>query len=269
MTYLVGRVEMSGEQFEAMTRVLGWKYEYFLGAALITPRSCPVAAVIKLQSSEPHYSELEGLTRSEASLVELYVEAFAPTVEYAGYSIDRVRERAVQSLNVHFQGQRGLVRPESKVFRVDGQTVGAALIVQKAHGPHLDLLMVAPARHRTGIATSLLAAVSQALLESGEKRLTSAYQLANLHSRNWHLGAGFKEIPNHYSEQVRLRHLVRNGGSEVEIAASRMALNWLEELAEQHGADSVHTVNRILLPGDQSTSAPEWLRQSLDLFCET
>jgi len=259
---------MSLQEFHSLDRVLGWKYEYLEGLAVITPFSCPVGAVLNLAGAWTDSFSTSPPCESDTYLKELYIEAFSSTVEYAGVSPSRIRELAGASLKSHFNGDRGLPRAESKVFRRGKETLGAALIVQKAHGPHLDLLMVAPKVHRSGVGGSLLASVALALLQAGETRLTSAYQLANTPSKTWHTRHGFREIPNRYSEETRLRHLLRGTGSPEEIASSGRALEWLRELEKKHGPTAAHTVNRLLLPGGRDgVKAPAWLVEVLEDFC--
>ena len=50
MTFKTGKIEMSPEEFWSIPRIVGWKYEYFGGAAYIEPRS--VGALVHPQRIE-------------------------------------------------------------------------------------------------------------------------------------------------------------------------------------------------------------------------
>lgn len=263
MSFLIGKVEMSWEEFRSLPRVLGWKYEYFGGAGYIEPRGCPVGAVLELLDGglgESRTSPAEGIEQLEP----LFAESFAGTVEYAGFSAEKMVERARRSLASHLEGRRGEPRPESRLFLRDGEPVGAALIVQKSHGPHLDMIMVHPRERRTGVARSLLDGVIAELLENGEKHLTSAYHLSNEPSRRWHRRMGFKEIPDHYAEQMKFNHRSWGNFNSKPVRPSK-EMRWLNEMERSYGEEARDTLNALLRPGRRGRlKCPEWLTYILE-----
>ena len=264
MSYLIGSFKMSPEEFRALPRILGWKYEYYGGEGHITPRGCPVAAVLTIEDggeATEHVAPAENIRE----LRSLFAASFAGTVEYAEFTPERMAERAETSLNAHLAGRRGEARPESRVFLRDGVAVGAALIVQKAHGPHLDMILVHPEQRRGGVAGALLHSVLAALYQDGEKYLTSAYHLSNDPSRSWHRRMGFKEIPNEYAEQMRANHVNRLNGSRAKKPRLSKQQSWLKELVRSYGDEAALTLDTILRPGRiGKVKCPEWLQEVLD-----
>jgi GNAT superfamily N-acetyltransferase len=264
MNFLVGKVEMSFEEFQALPRILGWKYEYLQGCGYIEPRGCPVGAVLRLAEEIEAHPEVQAI-ESFDELEGLFVEAFANSVDYAGFSLDMMKERARKTLKVHRAGKRGEPRAESRVFLREGSPVGAALLVQKAHGPHLDILMVRPDQQRQGVAKALIENVGGSLLKSGERSLTSAYHLSNIPSRGWHRRMGFEEIPDLYAENVLQRHRMINGGHQGKKSRTSKHRLWLNELSKRFGQDSVYTLDTLLRPGRVGRmNCPDWLQSILD-----
>lgn len=255
---------MSADEFWSLPRILGWKYEYFCGEGHITPRGCPVAAVLPIEHepvSRPEIQPAENI----ADLADLFVAAFTGTVEYADFSPERMVERSQTSLQSHLGGRRGEPRSESRVFLHEGRPVGAALIVQKAHGPHLDMILVDPHQRRSGVAAALLQEVANALVRDGEKYITSAYHLSNEPSRSWHRRVGFKEIPNEYAEQMKVNFRLRHDGfSSKKPRPTRQQL-WLKELVQTYGDEAALTLDTILRPGKIGrVRCPEWLQEVLE-----
>lgn len=264
MTFLIGKVDLSFEEFLALPRVVGWKYEYINGAAYIEPRGCPVGAVLSLDEGREPDLATSPISEVE-QLQSLFVASFSGTADYAGFSAERMTQRAQRSLAAHRDGKRGQPRGESRVVTRDGEPVAAALIVQKAHGPHLDMVMVHPGYRREGLAKLLLGVVVERLLENGERSLTSAYHLSNEPSRAWHRSQGFREIPDLYAERMRQRHRLHIEGERTKKARPSRQKVWLDELARQHGEEAAYTLELLLRPGRVGrVKCPEWLQDILD-----
>lgn len=263
--YLIGSFKMSPDEFWSLPRIIGWKYEYFGGEGHITPRGCPVAAVLPLEYDEPASRSEVRPAEDIAGLAGLFVASFTGTVEYAEFTSEKMIERSQTSLQSHLAGRRGEPRPESCVFLHQDVAVGAALIVQKAHGPHLDMILVDPTHRRLGVAAALLREVSNALVQDGEKYLTSAYHLSNEPSRGWHRRMGFKEIPNEYAEQMRVNHLARQDISRGKKPRPTRQQLWLKELVQIYGREAALTLDTVLRPGKVGrVKCPEWLQEVLD-----
>lgn len=265
---------MSLEQFEALSRVIGWKYEYFSGEAVITPQSCPVGSYVRLAHREFSPYEASSVRREDIeALGELYTHAFFETVEFAGESKSQVKALALNSLEEHFKGERGESRQESLLMREGSEILAAALIVEKNHGPHLDLLMVCPQAQGQGRASKLVSTICSLLKRGGEDALTSAYQLANRKSLAWHRKFGFTEIPDSYAERVRRQFLNYRGKSagpeerkllREALRACEKAHSWLDSLSRTEGLESSFTLARILMPGSlEKRHRPAWLKELL------
>ena len=260
----MGSFKMSPDEFWSLPRIIGWKYEYFGGEGHITPRGCPVAAVLSLEYEPVSRFEVRP-AEDIAGLAGLFVASFTGTVEYAEFTSERMVERSQTSLQSHLAGRRGEPRPESCLFLHRDEPVGAALIVQKAHGPHLDMILVDPKHRRLGVAAALLRAVCNALVQDGEKCLTSAYHLSNEPSRSWHRRMGFKEIPNEYAEQMRYNFLSGRDGFNGKKPRPTRQQQWLKELAQNYGYEATLTLDTILRPGKIGrVRCPEWLQEVLD-----
>ena len=271
---LFGRSSMSFEQFEALSRVIGWKYEYLCGEALITPQSCPVGAFLRLSSRDfPEYEVSSVRPDDLEALVELYTEAFFETLEFVEESKSQVVALAISSLKEHFKGERGDARPESLLMREGGKILAAALLVEKKHGPHLDLLMVCPQAQGQGRAGQLVTTLCSGLKRGGEDALTSAYQLANAKSLAWHKKFGFAEIPDSYAERVRrqfLKHRLRTAKPQEQmlleeaLVECKKAHSWLDSLSLAEDVTSSLTLARILMPGRRKNRhRPAWLGELL------
>ena len=127
------------------------------------------------------------------------------------------------------------------------------------------MILVDPTHRRLGVAAALLREVSNALVQDGEKYLTSAYHLSNEPSRGWHRRMGFKEIPNEYAEQMRVNHLARQDISRGKKPRPTRQQLWLKELVQIYGREAALTLDTVLRPGKVGrVKCPEWLQEVLD-----
>ena len=146
------------------------------------------------------------------ALVALFRAAFADAPEYAGWPDERFDTEAGKVVADFLSGKRG---PLSDATRLairtgagadDGAVVGAAFVVERQAGAALlDVLMVAPAWQRHGIARALAAAVLGPLARHGREQLISRWHLANAASVAWHRQLGFREVPDLFNAKLNLR----------------------------------------------------------------
>ena len=100
---------MSMDEFDHMPHWLGWKHEYWDGAAQLSPQETAVVALqrrVEVMESRVVLAEGEELRQvraeDEAALVELFQLAFDDAVEYAGWPQHSFREEARDSVGVFF-----------------------------------------------------------------------------------------------------------------------------------------------------------------------
>jgi len=206
---------MTWDAFELMPRQPGWKYEYWDGQAHISPRHQVVTVTITVQPravSAP--CRLRTVTQDDApGLAAAYIAAFSDTIEYCDWESEQVKISAQTNIRNFFAGKRGQPHPASHVAVVSQATAareqiaGAALIIgDDGETPLLDMLFVAPAWQRQGLATALVAAALNALHSAGVAVLESSYMLGNAESQAWHQRFGFVEEPDLFLAQAYYRH---------------------------------------------------------------
>lgn len=213
---------MSIEEFHRMEPWLGWKHEYWDGAAQLSVQE---TAVVSFQRTIGPLSDTpevlcagEQLRRIQAedseSLVKLFLSAFDDTVDYAGYPDDLYRREAEDNIASFFgkptsrRHQRSNCgRLEASFAVVSGEQLVAAVLVRSlSRGPILEPIMVHPAHQRRGLGCALLSATLEALQAGGESALLARCHLGNAASLAWHEKHGFGEIPNYFAATHRWRH---------------------------------------------------------------
>jgi len=213
---------MSAEEFEHMEHRLGWKHEYWDGAAQLSTQE---TAVVSLQRPvhapdvyRPLLREGEQLRPVRAedvlSLAELFIRAFDDAVEFAGCPDDAYRQDARDNIASFFSKPtqrhhhgRPPGRLEASFLIAWGEQVLAAVLVRSIRrGPIIEPIMVHPAHQRRGLATALLFASLRSLNARGATTLYSRCHLGNAASHAWHEKNGFQEIPGYFAAAHRWRH---------------------------------------------------------------
>ena len=177
---------MSIEEFEYMEHRLGWKHEYWDGAAQLSTQETAVVSWQRPVSasgvSRPPHCEGEQLrpvrAEDELSLAELFILTFDDAVEFAGWPADVYRQDARDNIASFFgkptqrrHHGRSPGRPEASFLFASGEQLLAAVLVRSIRrGPIIEPIMVHPAHQRRGLATTLLSASIHALNACGAAR---------------------------------------------------------------------------------------------------
>lgn len=254
---------MSFEEFERMPRELGWKYEYWDGAAHISPGHQVVVATVptapRSESSPCAIRPLE--PADEAPLVAAYVRAFGGTIEYCGWQPGKIVESARESVGRYLAEKRGQPHAASRVAVAvepgerEETVVGATLLLDG--GPELaqlDMLFSVPEWHQRGLATAMVGSAVNALHAAGIGTLESAYVLGNAPSRAWHRKFGFSELPDltlarhywrYFAEECRRLESLGESSPDEMAELARLKDYWreeakrLEKIADEEGFEAV------------------------------
>jgi len=213
---------MSIGEFEHMEHRLGWKHEYWDGAARLSTQETAVVAfqrpVGAPGESRPPLRAGEQLrpvrAEDEPGLAELFILTFDDAVEFAGWPDDVYRQDARDSIASFFgkpterrHRARAPGRLEASFLVASGEQLLAAVLVRSIRRvPLIEPIMVHPAHQRRGLATALLAAALDALNASGAETVYSRCHLGNAASLVWHEKNGFQEIPNYFAATHRWHH---------------------------------------------------------------
>lgn len=254
---------MSKGAFDRMPRKLGWKHEYWDGQAHISPRWQSVTVTLAVQPRPVHASyTIRAVTaEDEPQLVTGYIAAFEDSFDFCDWELAKIHTAAREDVRKMLSGQRGRLLPASclaldpHAATREEQLIGAALITHSdGHLPLLDIVFVVPQWHRRGVATTLLATVSNAMHAAGMPTLESHYMLGNAESRAWHQHFGFVEEPDLLLAKTYYHHahyeLHRREDLGDLLVSEREKLraerdHWqarvdeLEQLAHQLGMDAV------------------------------
>ncbi len=215
------------DEFLRLPRNSAYKYEYYDGRAVLSPRPKCYRAVLDLHplaDVEPY--EVRPLPPAEImSFAELFRAAFRNTQPYAALDDEQALTAARECLEKTAGGGDGPVIGPACVQAFDkhfNHPAGAILItllppdivdnwrshtwkeppppdaVERRLGcPHLTWIFVSPWVERHGMGTALLAASVKALLELGYTQLASTFLQGNDSSTLWHWHNGFRLQPLH------------------------------------------------------------------------
>ena len=226
---------MSFEEWKDMPRRIGWKHEYWDGHARLSPRSTLIHMRRGLdpQEAPPIYETPEGyrlrsVEGSDAKDLEaLYVASFEDTIEFFGWSQERVLTQAREGVRAYLEGRWGRPSSHSQVAELqDGNLIGAALMVHpQDRPPALALLMIHLAHRRLGLAASAVGWAARGLHGDGEHLLRTACHIANEDAATFYRAVGFVEEEDLFLAQLRRSHylqewerLQRLGNAEAEEA---------------------------------------------------
>lgn len=213
------RLAIPFEQFLTLPRNSAYKYEFFGGRAVLTPRPKVYQAILELRPG-PVAEVLDawGPVRVRPlreddweALPSLFASAFHQVPPFVHLDDDRRVEAARRCLEKTRSGGDGpLVGAASfaAVVEEEDRPLGAALVTMerrfdqeevRALGrdgvlPHLTWIFVAPLRTRHGIGSALLGAVVNALVGLGHDTLASSFLLGNDASTLWHWISGFRLV---------------------------------------------------------------------------
>jgi GNAT superfamily N-acetyltransferase len=210
---------MPFDDFLVMDHRLGWKHEYFGGAAHLSPAICltrfelEVANFVPLRAPLPETYQIRRVEPAHKhQLIGLFVDTFDDAIEFVGWSEATYHESAHESITKFF-GDRG--RPDrhltgllnySFVAHADGELVGALQVRAHERGPMVEPVMIHPNHHRRGVGRALLAETIRAMRAQGEATLHSRCHLGNPASYAWHTMCGFQEVESYYAANHRAHH---------------------------------------------------------------
>ena len=251
---------MSWEEWKDMPRRPGWKHEYWDGYAHLSPRSALVYLRRVLYPQEalsipeiPEEYRLRTVERSDAKELEaLYVASFEDTVEFFGWTQERVLTQAREDSRAYLEGTWGQPSPHSRVAELrDGNLAGAALVVHPEYQPPaLALLMAHPAHRRRGLAAAAIGWAARGLHQDGERVLRTACHIANEDAATFYRAMEFVEEEDLFLAQLRRSHYFQEWerlqrlGSEETAEAHREYQRWhkaevrLRELANSEGPET-------------------------------
>lgn len=204
-------------EFVRLPRHPAYKYEYFGGRAVLTPRPRYRHATVELTTLEPA-SATSGLLATVdirplqagdwAQLPELLAAAFHDVPPFAALGEDVRVGAARECLDYTRAGRDGCVLEPACFVAVDAQQAlrpeGALLITliqppdTGADGspqPHLTWIMVPPWRFGQGLGNALLRCAAKALRALGYHELASTFLVGNERSALWHWRNGFRLLP--------------------------------------------------------------------------
>lgn len=205
-------IPMSIDKYHTMKHRLGWKHEYFDGAAQL---SCQESAIVHYEldlnsvadkSLElPSQLTLRPVTPGDvAALVELFKIVFDRAVEYIGWSDEGYEKDALRCVERCTKSKAAIAH--SFLLQDQLETVAAILIACKKKGITIEPVMVHPEFQRRGLGSALLSATCGSLREAGHSRLRSCCHLGNPGSLHWHEKVGFEKQPSYFGDSHRWRH---------------------------------------------------------------
>jgi len=239
-------IPMTVDDFHTMRHRLGWKHEYWDGAARLSPSHIAVTTFSRPLNQrcgarpclETGYEIQPVNAANEGAVVDLYVKAFESAVEFAGYSDDLYRDTLKSDVARFFEGtlqrnrNRGAVE-HSYVVQHSTVIVAALLVGFRGETPCIEPVMVDPEHQLRGLATALINRTAESLLAAGFTTIQSHCHLANTSSLAWHRKNGFKESPCHlaachYHEHYRrlVIHHDAAGRSEEATEVELLAQYW-------------------------------------------
>ena len=233
------RPKMSREDFERLPRHPSYRYEWFDGAACISPwprygHACLRLTRLRVDKSDLGDAELRGVEAADAAaLVPIFEASFGHLQPYGSLDETDMRVAASKAMEKTFAGGDGVLAPRASfVATASGSIAGAILITLLPGGdpcasdsmqwqaspppdlwnhtegqPHLTWIFVRRFDQGGGIGTLLLKNAVRALKRQGYKTLWSTFMIGNESSTLWHWRNGFELLPNLHSRRRMRREL--------------------------------------------------------------
>ncbi len=198
------------EQFRTVPRNAAYKYEYFGGRAVLSPRPNGYYSLLDLDTFSPLFADLPpsekfAIRQLQGAdwkrLPRLFSAAFHRVPPFSGLNDDECRKAAEDCIGRTREGGDGPHVQEACFVAVEDESpVGAILItLPTKHSldgtdglPHLTWVFVGPFHAHRGVGTALLQSAVQSLLQLGYARLVSTFLVGNESSMLWHWQAGFR-----------------------------------------------------------------------------
>lgn len=226
------------DEFHRLPRNPAYKFEYFDGHAVLTPRPKSFTCVLDLPATslpEPVWPvEVRPLPLTSAEqLGKLYSWSVRSTQPFASLSDDDASAAAQECFTKTLTGGDGPVIGRACFQAIsprDGHTIGGLLvtlvpsniltnpfatnwqsdpptdaIARHLGCPHLTWVFVHPWEGRHGYATAMLAAATAELLALGFRHLASTFQMENAPSALWHWRNGFRLLPQYSALAKRMQ----------------------------------------------------------------
>lgn len=223
-------LSISIEQFHALPRNPAYKYEYFGGQAVLSPRPKSYHATLDLQPRSPTapidaWHEPVSIRPLRVddwdALPRLFSAAFWAVLPFSLVDDPRRLEAARRCLQKTRNSDDGALIHQAcsvAVTSENDQPVGASLVTllaethddeldrQAVDGvqPHLTWIFVAPMLTRHGIGSALLDRSVNELISLGHRTLASTFMLGNESSMLWHWSNGFRLL-SHLASPRRFR----------------------------------------------------------------
>lgn len=200
--------------FASLPRHAAYKYEYFEGRAVLTPRPCYQRATVDLASFSAVTSPAGPLDtaiirplRPEdwPHLATLLAAAFRHVPPLGGLNDAHRVEAALACMRRTSAGDDGAVLAASCFVAADradaGRLEGAIVITLSTNSmrggeerPHLTWILVHPWRFGQGLGTRLLGSAATVLQGLGYRELASTFLVGNERSALWHWRNGFRLV---------------------------------------------------------------------------
>src|SRR5687768_9411591 len=214
-------LEIAFSEFVRLPRHPAYKYEYFDGRAVLTPRPHSRFAIVELDAlaSDSLPSPCVGrvlIRPLQAAdwmhLPKLLVAAFHDVPPFGGLSDEAAAQAARDCLDHTRAGGDGPLLDDACFVAAESSEhpEGAILVTlrespdtagdQQAR-PHLTWIMVSPWRFRLGLGTAMLRSAATALSTLGYRELASAFLGGNERSAMWHWRNGFRLLPDPWSRR--------------------------------------------------------------------
>ena len=232
---------MSIEEYELSEHPLGWKMEYWDGAAHLTPREMGVRTRLDLttfslpEAQNPFEHPLIPVDDSYAEqMIDGYFACFVNSVEFCNWPIKEIQAAAQRDITNYLAGQRGKPSPAS-VIALDPKTqklAGLALFKIKGEQIHLRLLYVRSPHRRQGIATAMIHHGIHHLTVENHQQLTTRYHICNPQSRQFYHKLGFQDVYDPMYIRIKIGYLRQEIWRREKLGMSE-GLDQLREKQEQ------------------------------------